>query len=278
MLKLLGDKPLGARDAEAVGAALALDPVAMCMVAARVEEQGVTPRLLGGELWTNTEPTTSLCFSGANLIPMLGDAADMEMFAARATRNPRVCSSIVGRADHVLAFWEHAKAHWGPAREVRADQPLLAMSGPPSVGPDRAVRRVRISEIDAYLPAAIEMFHGEVGVDPCAGDGGRSYRRRIASLIGAGRAFARFENGEVVFKAEIGSMSSTVGQIQGVWVAHHRRGEGLGASGTAAVVSAIAAEGRTSSLYVNGFNTAARAAYAKVGFTEVGTFATVLVD
>ena len=62
------------------------------------------------------------------------------------------------------------------------------------------------------------MFIGEVGVDPRLGDGGRGYRRRVASLIAAGRAWARFEHGQVVFKAEVGSQSPGVGQIQGVWV------------------------------------------------------------
>ena len=278
MLKLLGDKPLGARDAEAVAHALKIDPVGMCMVAARVEEQGISPRVLGGELWSNGDPESALCFSGANLIPMLGDDEDIAAFAARAVRNPRLCSSVVGRAQHVIPFWERATEHWGPAREIRDDQPLLAMSGPPELRPDPDVRRVRLDEIDAYLPAAIEMFVGEVGVDPCAGDGGRSYRRRIAALISAGRAFARFEDGVVVFKAEIGSMSRQVGQIQGVWVSPGRRGHGLGAAGTASVVAAIAAEGRMSSLYVNGFNHSARHAYERVGFREVGRFATVLVD
>jgi len=36
--------------------------------------------------------------------------------------------------------------------------------------------------------------------------------------------------------------------------------------------------GRIASLYVNGYNVIARAAYARVGFAEVGTFATVLLD
>ena len=36
--------------------------------------------------------------------------------------------------------------------------------------------------------------------------------------------------------------------------------------------------GRIASLYVNSYNTVARAAYSRVGFVEVGTFATVLLD
>lgn len=278
MLKLLGDKPLGARDAASVEAVLAADPVARCMVAARVESHGIEPRLLGGELWSAADPATSLCFSGANLIPLLGSADDMAYFAERAVSGPRACSSIVGDADKVLAIWERIDSAWGPAREVRPAQPLMALHGAPLIAADPAVRAVTADDLDAYLPAAIDMFIGEVGVDPCAGDGGRSYRRRLSSLIAAHRVFARFDGDAVVFKAEIGSMSRRVGQIQGVWVAPHMRGRGLGAAGTAAVAQAVIAQGRTPSLYVNSFNLPARAAYERVGFAQVGTFATVLVD
>jgi uncharacterized protein len=79
-----------------------------------------------------------------------------------------------------------------------------------------------------------------------------------------------------VFKAEIGAMSSRVGQIQGVWVNPAWRGRGLGTAGTAAVSERLARMGRTSSLYVNGFNHVARSAYKRVGFTQVASFATIL--
>jgi len=81
-----------------------------------------------------------------------------------------------------------------------------------------------------------------------------------------------------VFKAEVGSQSPAVGQIQGVWVHPEWRGHGLGTAGTAAVAAAIVKGGRIASLYVNGYNAIARAAYTRVGFAEVGTFATVLLD
>ena len=101
----------------------------------------------------------------------------------------------------------------------------------------------------------------------------------MANLIAAGRAFARFEHGRVVFKAEIGSQSPAVGQIQGVWVHPEWRGRGLGHGGhRRGGRRGGRARGRIASLYVNSYNTVARAAYARVGFREVGTFATVLLD
>lgn len=266
------------RDLEHVREVLESDPVASCMVSCRVLDFGVDPSAIGGELWTHRRPAESLCYAGANLIPLRGDRDDLAAFAAKALSVPRRCSSLVGRAELVLPLWQQLEPGWGPARDVRADQPLLALSGPPLCAPDPRVRPVRMQELDAYLVAAIEMFIGEVGIDPRLGDGGRSYRRRVAGLIAAGRAWARFENGEVVFKAEIGSQSPTVGQIQGVWVHPAWRGRGLGAAGTAAVSAAVLRGGRTASLYVNGFNEVARATYAKIGFTQIGTFATVLLD
>jgi predicted GNAT family acetyltransferase len=248
------------------------------MVAARVSDHGVDPNSIGGELWTRRGVEESLCFAGANLIPLRGGPADLNAFADEAMSGSRRCSSLVGRADLVLPMWRRLESAWGPARDVRDDQPLMALATHPKCEIDPGVRQVRPDELDAYLVAAVDMFIGEVGVDPRLGDGGRGYRRRVGSLISAGRAWARFEKGEVIFKAEVGSQSPAVGQIQGVWVHPERRGLGLGTGGTATLAAVIVGTGRVASLYVNSFNTVARAAYTRIGFTEVGTFATVLLD
>ena len=154
-----------------------------------------------------------------------------------------------------------SRLDWGTAREVRPEQPLLAVSEPLACPSDPLVRQVRSDELEIYLPAAIAMFIEEVGVDPRANDGGRGYRHRVASLIAAGRAWAHIEDGQVVFKAEVGSMSARCGQIQGVWVNPEFRGQGFGVTGTAAVAESVMATGRIASLYVNSFNTIARSTY-----------------
>ena len=266
------------RDAAAVSRVFDADPAGCCMVAARVAEHGIDPSAIGGELWTRRGADESLCYAGANLIPLRGALPDLHAFADKAMGAARRCSSLVGRAELVLPMWRRLEHTWGPARDVREQQPLMALGSRPHCPIDAGVRRVRAEELDAYLVAAIDMFIGEVGIDPRLGDGGRGYRRRVAGLIAAGRAWARFEHGEVVFKGEVGSQSPAVGQIQGVWVHPEYRGRGLGTTGTAAIAAAVADSGRIASLYVNSFNTVARAAYARIGFAEIGTFATVLLD
>ncbi|WP_026065729.1 GNAT family N-acetyltransferase [Actinoalloteichus spitiensis] len=278
MLKLAGARLLTEREGLAVRSALVADPVVSCMVAARVESVGLDPWRLGGELWGVGSRLGGLCFSGVNLIPLRGGRAASRAFAERALSQPRHCSSLVGPADQVLEMWQQLETEWGPARDVRPNQPLLAMSAPPSVAPDPLVRQVRLDDLERYLPAAVAMFTEEVGIDPRGEDGGASYRARVAELIVNGRAFARFEGGQVVFKAEVGALSARVGQIQGVWVHPEHRNRGLAAAGTAAVVDRLSGwMGRVASLYVNDYNLPARAVYRKVGFSEVGRFATVLL-
>jgi uncharacterized protein len=266
------------RDGAAVRRVLDDDPIGSCMVAARVADYGIDPNSIGGELWTRRGPEESLCYAGANLIPLRGRLSDLNAFADAAMSASRRCSSLVGRAELVMPMWQRLEPAWGPARDVREQQPLMSLSTMPTCAIDVGVRQVRPDELDSYLVAAVDMFIGEVGVDPRLGDGGRGYRRRVASLIAAGRAWARFEHGEVVFKAEVGSQSPAVGQIQGVWVHPEWRGQGLGTAGTATLAAVIVGTGRIASLYVNDFNTVARATYDRVGFIEVGTFATVLLD
>ncbi|WP_131787427.1 GNAT family N-acetyltransferase [Protofrankia symbiont of Coriaria ruscifolia] len=267
------------RDLPAVREVLARNPIADVFVASRVQACGLAPWRLGAQMWGHMVDgrLTAVCYSGANLWPVAAGPASAKAFAERARRQGRRCSSIVGVAETVQAMWQHLEPAWGPAREVRADQPLLAISGPPEITPDPAVRRVRPDELDMLLPACVAMFTEEIGVSPLRGDGGTLYRARVAEFVNQRRSFARIEDGRVVFKAEIGAVAGDVCQIQGVWVAPELRGRGLGTAATASVVAiAQATLAPIVSLYVNEYNHAARRAYDRVGFYRVGTFASIL--
>jgi predicted GNAT family acetyltransferase len=239
----------------------------------------LAPDRLGAQVWgygPGSTPT-ALCYAGANLVPVAADDDALAAFADHAVRQGRRCSSIVGPADMVRRLWDELAPVWGPARECRMEQPLMTISSDPLVAPDRAVRRVRPDEIELLLPASIAMFTEEVGISPIAGDGGALYRARVRELVATGRAFARFDGDRVVFKAEVGAATKTACQVQGVWVDPAWRGRGLSIPGMAAVVDACRRDlAPAVSLYVNDFNAPARRAYERVGFSQVGTFASIL--
>ena len=270
---------LDGRDLDEVLALLERDPVADVFVASRITQAGLAESRLGAQVWGYGErgELASLCYSGANLVPVQAGPDAARAFADRARRQGRRCSSIVGHCDAVLPMWDRLGPAWGPARDVRELQPLLAIAGPPAVAPDPDVRRVRPDELEVLLPACVAMFTEEIGVSPTSGDGGGTYRARVRELIAQGRAYARIEDGRVLFKAEVGAATRSVCQVQGVWVDPALRGRGLSLGGTAAVVELARAEvAPTVSLYVNDFNVAARRSYARVGFSEVGRFTSVL--
>ncbi|MBG0815814.1 GNAT family N-acetyltransferase [Planomonospora sp. ID82291] len=279
MLRTTASRVLDDNDRDEVLALLDADPVANVFVASRVRSVGLNPARLGGQMWGfgPRGGLTSLCYAGANLVPVNAGAEAVHAFADRARRQGRRCSSIVGPADAVEPLWERLEPHWGPARAVRWAQPLMATARPSPVPPDPLVRRVRPEEFETVLPACVAMFTEEVGISPEAGDGGALYRSRVAELIRIGRSYARIEDGTVVFKAEIGAVTPQACQIQGVWVDPAWRGRGHAVTGMAAVVEqALACFAPVVSLYVNDYNAPARAAYRKAGFREVGTFMSVL--
>jgi predicted GNAT family acetyltransferase len=270
---------LDGQDLDEVQALLARNPVEDVFVASRVESCGLDAWRLGAEIWGYGErgSLASLCYAGANLVPVQAGGEAVRAFAERARRQGRRCSSLVGSAAAAMGMWQLLEPSWGPAREVRANQPLMAIDDEPLIEPDPQVRRVEPHEVDVLLPACVAMFTEEVGVSPLVGDGGSLYRARVEELVATGRAFARIEGGAVLFKAENGAATSEVSQVQGVWVHPTLRGRGVGAAGTAAVVvHARRTLAPVVSLYVNDYNLAARRAYERVGFAQVGTFASVL--
>ena len=273
-------RPVEPSELDEVLRVLRREPVNNAFVTARVEAAGLDPWRLGGEMWGwyRAGRLSALCYAGANLVPLCADSAAVRAFAERALRQGRRCSSLVGPAEPTAELWAHLAPHWGPAREVRCPQPLLVAERESSaVAPDPLVRRARKEELERVLPACVAMFTEEVGVSPLAADGGLLYQARVAELVGTGRSFVRFEDGRVVFKAEIGAATAQACQIQGVWVTPERRGEGLSKTGMAAVLRfALRDVAPVVSLYVNDFNAAARAAYRRVGFEEVGAFMSVL--
>lgn len=267
----------------AVHGLLARDVAAHCVLASRVEAaRSLEPRRLGGQVWTSSAgaPLRSACYVGGTVMP-IGSGPEGRAGAAdvgdRLADQRRACSSIVGTADNVLALWSSAQRGWGPARLIRDDQPLLmGVEAPPAALSDPQVRVLRANQAEQIVPAAAAMFTEELQVSPFGRDGGAGFRNRIRSLAAAGRILARFDDGEAIFKAEIGSVSAGACQIQGVWVRPDLRGQGIGTAAMASVLRYALTLAPIATLYVNGFNAPARAVYARLGMHQVGTFATVL--
>jgi predicted GNAT family acetyltransferase len=244
-----------------------------------VRSAGLEQSSLGCPIWGYERDGVlrALCHAGSNLVPVNADDEAITAWAEFAGAQ-RMCASIIGPSDVALAFWRRLADRWGASwsetRNVRPHQPVMAITSPPSVAPDPRVRRVTLDQWDAYTDAAVKMYTEEIGVSPMQGNPA-GYRFYVRQLITSGRAFGIFDGRRVIFKADLGSVSASVCQVQGVWLDPELRGQGLAAPAMAAVVQLARSMVPTVSLYVNDYNLAARATYTRVGFEQVGEFATV---
>ncbi|MDN4473596.1 GNAT family N-acetyltransferase [Demequina zhanjiangensis] len=294
--------PLQRREVEAALRMCAADPVASVLPAMHLEvarDSGVIPR----GMWSVRRRSglqrdlAGIVWNGANLSAVLpttpddpsGDDLRADVASGMVARLSRP-AALVGSADLILDLWGRVEPWWGPARELRPRQLSMALSTDPrQPAPIRGdgeldlepLRQATMDDYDILLPACVHMFIGEVGYDPMR-HGRAAYEERLRYLVREGRSYVqlgsiRGRRPEVVFKAEVGVLGGGVAQVQGVWTHPDLRGRGIAENGMAALVRQIHADvAPTASLYVNDFNSAALAVYRRVGFREVGSFATVM--
>jgi len=131
-LRLLDD-----RDINEVLALCDRDPVVNVFVSSRVHDAGLELARLGGQVW-GFQPGSqliSLCYVGANMVPVAATPDAVAAYAGRARLMGRRCSSIVGLAPAALGLWDALRPYWGPPREIRGSQPVMEISGSPTRSP-----------------------------------------------------------------------------------------------------------------------------------------------
>jgi predicted GNAT family acetyltransferase len=214
---------------------------------------------------------------GGNVVPIGGDPSSWRALGEHLAHCTRLCTSIVGPAAAVHALWEQVGPAWGPARDIRASQPLLVLDDASALEDDDRLHVLGTEQLEEYLPAATAMFTEELGVSPLASAGAAGFRHRCFHLLESHRVYGVVgADGSVLFKADIGALTGQTCQIQGVWVRPDLRGQGFGTVAMAAVLVRALQLAPTASLYVNDFNEPARRLYARLGMRQLGELATVL--
>ena len=272
-------RPLVRTDIQAVLNLALQDEISNCFLINRLQELQQYTWSLQNEfvVYEENGKIESAVYSGANIIPLNTFEKSQIQFAQYLLNQPKRISSIVGSKEEVLSFWQILKPFMPSPREIRPTQPLLVIDDSPLVAPDQFVQPALMRDLDLLIPACVSMFTEEVGISPVGEISEKSYRNRVAEVINQRKMFARIENNQVLFKAEIGVSTDKVCQVQGVWVPPHLRGRNLGKSGMASVVNFARQNFAPKvSLYVNDYNHRAQFVYKSVGFQEHSTFATIL--
>ncbi|MFW0112310.1 GNAT family N-acetyltransferase [Rothia sp. CCM 9416] len=229
---------------------------------------------------------------GANCVPLSLPEPYYETVAHYIWRHNRKIASIFGHRQAVLGIWGHLAGRMPTPFGIRESQPLLELpvdadltalaeqslarprlGAPPIIEP---VRWARTDDRPSLLRASIAMFTQEVGYDPMTRDPS-GYAHRIDELTRTGRTVVGVNSENIViFKTDIGLAHGSICQLQGVWLHPAYRGHRLAPTLLAQGAELIRRRFPQLSLYVNDYNSAARALYRSTGWQQTGTFSTVL--
>lgn len=268
-------RPLAPSDLHLAHQILNEDPVANCFLISKLSEfRGSDPLLL---LVSDRAGNVGLAYIGINTTTANCSYEMLTHLADYLAQTQILTSSIIGNRYDVFGLWEQVATFLGPARLIRSDQPLMSLRSEPIIEPNLSVRLATPDEIELVLPAAAMMFREEVGIDPLRPATSAVYRARVMELLTAGRTYVLLQNNEVIFKADVGVLTESVIQIQGVWVAPSHRGHRISGPALAAAILAMQHISPIISLYVNDFNYRAIRLYRSLGFQQVGTFASVML-
>lgn len=270
-------RTLGQRDVARLQEFLDVEPVTNLFLASKVNEMGLDRRRLGRVhvLERDGEITAALLDGGSVFVT--GNDQDAILPFARELGILRRTTSILGPSHMALPLHEKLSElygdMWGLCANVRRVQPLMVLDRDPLTPPDPRVRRLGLDVFQSYLEASVHMYTEEIGSSPFKYGGG--YDTFVKDRLRAGDAWGIVEDGEVIFKADLGPKFFPQAQLQGVWIKPELRGFGLAGPALSGMLRDARRRFPVISLYVNDFNAPAVRSYRRLGFQDVGSLSTV---
>lgn len=272
-----GLRPLGPDDLHDVEVLLDQRPVENLFFTAKLAQYGLDRRRVGKVHGFERDGVlTAVCLDAGTIFPAGFDPEAVPAFV-RAIGPVRSAASILGPSMTALGVYlglkERWPGAWGRVSNVRQRQPLMRLDRPPTTSGDERVRLLTTAEYASYLDASVDMYTEEIGSSPFKY--GTGYERFVRDRLRQGDAYGIVDDGEVIFKADLGPRLAGHAQLQGVWVHPKRRGEGLSVPALAEMLRQVMEKFPLVSLYVNDFNAPAIRAYERLGFVTVGSLSTV---
>ena len=216
-------------------------------------------------------------------VALVGHATLMETVSDRALRSlsrvARDCSythMIMGEKDRMADFWS-SYSETGQQPRLAAREWLLELKTPQTRS--ELVPGLRLAtedELDLVMPIQAQLASEESGIDPSKIDP-EGFRKRCLRRIQQGRTWVLFENGKLVFKADVISQTKQVNYLEGIWVCEDARNDGTGTRCMAELSRRLLATVNSLCLLANELNIRALSFYRKCGFRFRATYETIFL-
>jgi predicted GNAT family acetyltransferase len=216
-------------------------------------------------------------------VALVGHATLMETVSDRALRAlariARDCSythMIMGERDRMTDFWSSYSEEGQEPRFACREQLLELKTPDASVKPVPGLRLATEAELEFVMPIQAELALEESGIDPSKTDP-EGFRKRCLRRIQQQRTWVLFEDGKLIFKADVISETSQVMYLEGVWVRDEARSDGTGTRCMAELSRRLLIRVDSLCLLVNELNARALAFYRKCGFLFRATYETIFL-
>lgn len=138
------------------------------------------------------------------------------------------------------------------------------------------VRPAKPEELEQIAEAHAEVAFIECGVNPLEKDR-EGFLKRTLKRIEKGRTFVVFENGKLVFKADIAAETAETAYLEGVYVSPEYRGQGIGSVCLSNLSLQLLDRFQNICLLGNEKFTGAHKSFTKAGFKNTDSCQTIFV-
>lgn len=201
------------------------------------------------------------------------EAVEAFAFVARSSRTP--IHLVMSGGNTAETFWEYYNGENSP--RLACTELLFEVAFPfPVQECEWDVRPAALSELNEIAEAHAAIAVMESDVDPMERDC-EGFLKRVARRIEQGRTFVVYENGKLLFKADIVAETDEVIYLEGIYVAPEYRGHGVGSKCLSALTLNLLRRAKTICLLSNINYIDAHLSYLRAGYKNTDSCITYFV-
>jgi len=202
------------------------------------------------------------------------NAIEALAFIAKSSETP--IHMIMSSGDAADRFWNAYSSGFSEPR-LRCEEALFETAFPFAVQKcEWNIENADESQLLQVAEAQAEVAFIECGVDPMVRDR-EGFLKRVLRRIEQGRVFTVFENGKLVFKADVIAETDEVIYLEGIYVAEEYRGKGVGPKCLAALTLKLLGRVSNICLLSNVDFGAAHRSFEKAGYKTTDKCVTLFV-
>jgi predicted GNAT family acetyltransferase len=217
-------------------------------------------------------------------VALIGHATLVETITDRAVEAlaemAQTCTTanvIMGEKERINNFLEYY-AGGGQNTRHACRELLFELKWPVEALPEVPnLRLATAADLELVVPVHAKMAFDESGTNPLERDP-EGFRQRCARRIEQGRTWVWTEAGEIIFKADIASDTSSVIYLEGVWTNADHRSQGYGLRSMSQLARTLLSRTQSVCVLVNENNAKAHLFYQRAGYKLRAIYDTIFLN